>query len=111
MLLLAGAAGGLLTNLRLAAADQLRLGLAAVHAFAPACSRAPPSLAPPPPAALQGDVQGPHSVEQFHKWMGFLAGAQEEEHRLAYEQFRGVAVWREGMDVRVPLTALLEAAP
>lgn len=37
--------------------------------------------------------------------------ATSDEHKLAYEQFRGVAVWRKGMDVRVPLTALLEAAP
>ena len=30
---------------------------------------------------------------------------------MAYEQFRSVAVWRKGMDVRVPLTTLLAAAP
>jgi hypothetical protein len=36
--------------------------------------------------------------------------ATSEEHKLAYEQFRGVAVWRKGMDVRVPLTDLLAAA-
>ena len=36
--------------------------------------------------------------------------ATSEEHQLAYGQFRSVAVWRKGMDVRVPLTELLEAA-
>lgn len=37
--------------------------------------------------------------------------ATSEEHQLAYEQFRGVSVWRRGMDVRVPLTDLLASAP
>lgn len=36
--------------------------------------------------------------------------SKAEEHRLAYEQFRGTAVWRRGMDVRVPLPSLLAAA-
>lgn len=35
--------------------------------------------------------------------------AEAENHRIAYEQFRSVAVWRKGMTVRVPLTALLDA--
>lgn len=59
----------------------------------------------------QGDIQGPHSIAQFQKWMSFLSKAESEEHTLAYEQFRSVAVWRKGMDVRVPLTTLLEAVP
>ena len=32
-----------------------------------------------------------------------------EEHRLAYEQFCEVAVWRKGMPVRVPISKLLAA--
>ena len=39
------------------------------------------------------------------------SGSAEEQHQVAYEQFRAVAVWRKGMDVRVPLTAVLEVAP
>lgn len=59
----------------------------------------------------QGDVQGPHSVSQFQSWMAFLSQSREEQHTLAYEQFRSVAVWRSGMDVRVPLTGLLAVLP
>ena len=33
-----------------------------------------------------------------------------DDHKLAYEQFRDVSVWRRGMDCRVPLTLLLDAA-
>lgn len=33
-----------------------------------------------------------------------------DDHKLAYEQFRDVSVWRRGMDCRVPLTLLLNAA-
>lgn len=33
-----------------------------------------------------------------------------DDHKLAFEQFRDVSVWRRGMDCRVPLTLLLEAA-
>lgn len=59
----------------------------------------------------QGDIQGPHSVTQFREWMKFLKNATADQHRLAYEQFCSVSVWRQGMHARVPLLDLLAAAP
>ncbi|KAI7843042.1 hypothetical protein COHA_003216 [Chlorella ohadii] len=71
----------------------------------------PARCLPGPSRLLQGDVQGPHSVEQFQKWMTFLSSSKNnDDHKLAYEQFRDVSVWRRGMDCRVPLTLLLDAA-
>lgn len=35
----------------------------------------PARCLPGPSRLLQGDVQGPHSVEQFQKWMTFLRWA------------------------------------
>ena len=39
-------------------------------------------------------MQGPHNVAQLQKWMRFLTDSPEEEHKLAYEQFQGVAVYK-----------------
>lgn len=43
---------------------------------------------------VQGEVQGPHSVAQMLKWMSFLTDSSSEEHQLAYEQFKSVALYK-----------------
>ena len=44
-------------------------------------------------------MQGPHALSQLQTWMAFLAESSAPEHDVAYQQFRGVQVYRcgEGM--------------
>ena len=55
----------------------------------------------------KGHSQGPCSIVHFHEWLQELsrlpALAQE------YQQFQAVGVWRAGMELRVPLVAMLSA--
>lgn len=42
--------------------------------------------------------------------MSFLSTTTDEQHKVAFQQFREIAVWKQGMRARVPVTALLDAA-
>lgn len=53
----------------------------------------------------QGNAQGPCSITQFHVWLHQLRS--DAVMRKEYEQLKAVSVWREGMNVRVPLPTLV----
>lgn len=55
----------------------------------------------------EGQSQGPCSIAHFLEWLRELSRLPALARE--YQQFQAVGVWRAGMDLRVPLVAMLSA--